>query len=64
MYKLQWAYLTNEDGSNINVTDLVYNDTDFVYEDREDAEHDRLVLMEIQKNVAKQNVKYFKIKEL
>ena len=64
MYKLQWAYLTNEDGSNINATDLVYNDTDFVYENREDAEHDRLILMEIQKNTAKQNVKYFKIKEL
>jgi hypothetical protein len=64
MYKLQWAYLTNKDGNNIPATDLVYNDTDFVYEDIEDAEHDRLMLMKIQKSAAKQNVKYFKIKEL
>lgn len=64
MYKLQWAYLTNKDGNNIPATDLVYNDTDFVYEDIEDAEHDRLMLMNIQKDAAKQNVKYFKIVEI
>lgn len=64
MYKLQWAYLNNEDGSNIHATDLVYNDTEFVYEDINDAEHDRLMLMNIQKDAAKQNVKYFRVVEL
>lgn len=45
MYKLQWAYICNEDGSPINAKDMVYNDTVFEYEDREGAEHDRIQML-------------------
>ena len=50
MYKLQWAYMMNEDGSRINPEDMNYHDTVYTYEDRNDAEQDRLHFLQNQKN--------------
>ena len=45
MYRLQWAYVCNEDGSPIGATDFVYHDTVFEYEDLEEARQDRAEMM-------------------
>ena len=44
MYRLQWAQIV-EDGKMINPKDFVYHDTVFEYEDRDEAMHDRSLLM-------------------
>lgn len=58
MYRLQWAYVRNGDGSPINAEDMVYNDTVFEYEDRDDAEQDRADMMLVVKD------KYIRIVEV
>lgn len=45
MYRLQWAQIV-EDGKMINPKDFVYHDTAFEYEDRDEAMHDRSLLMQ------------------
>ena len=44
MFRLQWAQIV-EDGKMINPKDFVYHDTVFEYEDRDEAMHDRSLLM-------------------
>lgn len=58
MYRLQWAYVYNEDGSPIDAEDFVYHDTVFEYEDRDDAEQDRITMMSEMKD------KYIRIVEV
>lgn len=45
MYRLQWTQIV-EDGKMINPKDFVYHDTVFEYEDRDEAMHDRSLLMQ------------------
>lgn len=45
IYRLQWAFMFNEDGSSIYANDYVYHDTVFEYEDYDDAMEDRIKLM-------------------
>lgn len=58
MYRLQWAYVCNEDSSPINAEDFVYHDTVFEYEDWDDAEQDRITMM------AEMKDKYIRIVEV
>lgn len=57
IYKLQWAFMFNEDGSSINASDYVYHDTVFEYEDFDEAMEDRIALM------SKSKDKYIRITE-
>lgn len=57
MYRLQWAQIV-EDGKMINPKDFVYHDTVFEYEDRDEAMHDRSLLMQQVKD------KYIRIAEV
>lgn len=45
MYRLQWTKIV-EDGKMIKPEDFVYHDTVFEYEDRDEALHDRSLLMQ------------------
>lgn len=57
MYRLQWAQIV-ENGKMINPKDFVYHDTVFEYEDRDEAMHDRSLLMRQVKD------KYIRIAEV
>lgn len=58
IYRLQWAFMFNEDGSSINANDYVYHDTVFEYEDHDEAMEDRIILM------SKSKDKYIRIIEV
>jgi hypothetical protein len=58
IYRLQWAFMFNEDGSLINAEDYCYHDTVFEYEDRDEAMEDRIKLM------AESKDKYIRIVEV
>lgn len=57
MYRLQWAQIV-KGGKMINPKDFVYHDTVFEYEDRDEAMHDRSLLMQQVKD------KYIRIAEV
>lgn len=57
MYRLQWTKIV-ENGKMINPKDFVYHDTVFEYEDRDEAMHDRSLLMQQVKD------KYIRIVEV
>lgn len=58
IYRLQWAFMFNEDGSSISANDYVYHDTAFEYEDFDEAMEDRITLM------SKSKDKYIRIIEV
>lgn len=58
IYRLQWAFMFNEDGSSIDANDYVYHDTVFEYEDFDEAMEDRIELM------AESKDKYIRIIEV
>lgn len=58
IYRLQWAFMFNEDGSPINAKDYCYHDTVFEYEDHDEAMEDRIKLM------AESKDKYIRIIEV
>ena len=58
IYRLQWAFMFNEDSSSINAKDYCYHDTAFEYEDYDEAMEDRIKLM------AESKDKYIRIVEV
>lgn len=45
MYRLQWAFIKDVNGKNIDPKNFEYHDTSFEYEDRDEALEDRITLM-------------------
>lgn len=58
MYRIQWTYIKDENGNPISVKDFKYHDTIFEYEDQDDAQEDRLTLLN------ETSDKYFRIIEV
>lgn len=58
IYRLQWAFMFNGDGSSISANDYIYHDTVFEYEDFDEAMEDRITLMLTSKD------KYIRIVEV
>ena len=46
MYRLQWAKIKDVNGNIISPENFVFHDTVFEYEDRDEALHDRLLMMQ------------------
>lgn len=57
MYKLQWAFIKDENGIDIPVDKFEFHDTVFEYENEQDAMEDRIVMQ------MKCNDKYIRIKK-
>ena len=58
MYRIQWTYIKDENGNPISAQDFEYHDTIFEYEDQDDAQEDRLALLN------ETSDKYFRIIEV
>ena len=58
MYRIQWAFIKDENGKDIAAENFEYHDTVFEYEDFDDAMEDRLDLLQGSRD------KYFRVIEV